>query len=108
MALNAAFALRLLEVAEQARQELQVGPAGELLAPFGGEEHQRGPPNAVTLQACIQEPIRPQSVEVSAYRLLAQRQRVGQLMHARLTTAAHVAKDLVPGAFHVLRLGLEP
>jgi hypothetical protein len=43
---------------------------------------------------------------VSAHGLLAQTQRFGQLMHARLTTAAHVAKDLVSGAFHVLRLRL--
>ena len=102
------LALRLLEVAEEARQQLKVGPAGELLAPFGGEEHQRGPPDAVTFELGIQEAIRPQPVEVSAYGLLAQIQRFGKLMHARLTTAAHVAKDLVPGAFHVFRLRARP
>ena len=79
----------LLEVAEHARQQLQVGSARQLLAALRGEEQQRRPADTVPLLPHVDQAVGAQPVQVAAHRLLAQVKRLRKLRDRRLATAAH-------------------
>ena len=91
--------VHLLEVTEKARQQLQVG-AADVFAAFGGEEDQRGPSDAVTLQSHVQQAIGAQAVEVPAHRLLAQIQGLRELCDRYFAPSAYESQDLFARRFH--------
>ena len=99
--------VQLLEVAEEARQQLQVGAAGQLLAALRGEEQQRRPADAVALLPDVDQAVGAQAVEVTAHGLLAQIERVrASCATVDFAMAADVAQNLLSSAFHVSTLGL--
>src|SRR5438874_1879927 len=69
----------LLEVAEEPGEELQVAMGYRLFAAFRGKEEERGPANAVPLEADVDQAIGPENVEMAANSGLAHLQHLGDL-----------------------------
>jgi hypothetical protein len=90
----------LVEAAKEAREELEVAFAGHVLTPLRGEKDERRAANAVPLQARIDQAISAQTIQVAPDCVVAERQRIGELSHRRLTVGADQPQDLFASGFH--------